>query len=121
MNDIFYKYYNTRIYDYHKLKRKEIKKLVHEIIKERRKKNFPITRTNKSYESEIIAHKRLYKLHLFRSHTIDCDLEEHIKFINKIIYYIIGVWNNDKFYFRMYTWFNTRYFNNGSINNWWWR
>lgn len=43
-----------------------------------------------SYIREIKAHNRLYKLGLWKSHTIDTDLEEDIKPIKAFIYWIIG-------------------------------
>lgn len=83
-------YYNTKILDCYKLKRNEIKNTVAEVIRDRLKKDFPVNRTNTSYEKEIKAHILLYKLHLFRKHTQDCDLEEHIKMWKNIFYYMIG-------------------------------
>lgn len=83
-------YYKTKIYNCYELKRKDIKSLINQMIIERRKLNYPITRTNRSYEKELKAHILMYKLHLFRAHTEDCDLEEHIKKWKQIIYYMIG-------------------------------
>lgn len=60
------------------------------IITERYNRGLPITRSYKSYLSELKAHNRLFKLHLFRKHTTDCDLEENIKWWKDLIYRIIG-------------------------------
>lgn len=87
---MIFKYYKTTIFDCYKIKRKDIKGFVENIIFQRRKLNYPITRTNTSYEKELKAHILMYKLHLFRIHTQDCDLEEHIKKWKQIIYYMIG-------------------------------
>ena len=89
--DILYKQKNTRLYNYHNLDRLYLEVIVRQIYWNRRKLNLPVTRTFTSYKREIVAHQRLYKLHLFRKHTIDCDLEENIKKWKDIIYYIIGV------------------------------
>lgn len=48
------------------------------------------TRSKESYFNEIRAHKRLYKLGLFRKHTKDCDLEEPTTRIKEFFYKIIG-------------------------------
>lgn len=85
-----FKHFSTTIYNCYELKRKDIKPLINQMIIERRKNNYPITRTNISYEKELKAHILMYKLHLFRKHTQDCDLEEHIKKWKQIIYYMIG-------------------------------
>ena len=47
-------------------------------------------RTEKSYMQEIKAHNRLFSLGLWRTHTIDTDLEEDITFLKELIYSIIG-------------------------------
>jgi len=56
----------------------------------RKENNLLVTRTNTSYANEIRAHKRLYKLGLFKSHTKDADLEENIKWYKELFYNIIG-------------------------------
>lgn len=85
-----YCWYNTKIYNCYKLKRKEQNKIIENIMKFRLRKNLPVTRSFNSYKRELKAHKRLYILGLFRNHTKDCDLEEHIKTWKRIIYFIIG-------------------------------
>lgn len=47
-------------------------------------------RTIKSWVKEWKSHNRLYKLGLFKSHTKDCDLEEHEKLHRLLIYEILG-------------------------------
>ena len=80
----------TVIIDSYRLTNYEIKNVVPEIIYYRLKRYFPVTRTNKSYEREIKAHNRLYKLGLYKDHTKDCNLEEPIKWYYELIYFIIG-------------------------------
>ena len=81
----------TIIYNSYELTNHEIKNVVvPNIIYYRLKKYLPVTRTNKSYEREIKAHNRLYKLGLFKSHTKDCDLEEPIKWYYELLYFLIG-------------------------------
>lgn len=87
---MIFKHFSTTIYNCYELKRKDIKALINQMVIERRKLNYPITRTNTSYEKELKAHILMYKLHLFRKHTQDCDLEEHIKKWKQIFYYMIG-------------------------------
>lgn len=90
---IKYEFYEdeTVIYNSYILKDYEIKNVVvPEIIYYRLKKYLPVNRTNKSYEREIKAHNRLYKLGLYKDHTKDCNLEENIKWYYELIYFIIG-------------------------------
>lgn len=47
-------------------------------------------RNETSYMHEIKAHNRLYNLGLFKSHTIDCDLEENQNMLLRFIYWLIG-------------------------------
>lgn len=63
---------------------------VDKIIEMRKEKGLLVTRSKKSYIVEIKAHIRLYKLGLFKKHTRDTDLEEPIKKLTNIIYFIIG-------------------------------
>ena len=78
----------TIIYDSYLMT--DVKKQVKDIINERVDMGLDTTRTLKSYIRETKAHNRLYKLHLFRSHTQNTDLEEDIKWWKEIIYFIIG-------------------------------
>lgn len=48
-------------------------------------------RTLKSLLKEWKFHNRLYKMHLFRKHTSDCDLESNQKLFYKIVYFILGI------------------------------
>ena len=88
---IVYSHRNTKITNYHDLNKPLIKILAKEIMYERIRKNLPRNRSIKSYYREILAHKRMYKLLLFRRHTIDCDLEEHIRAWKEIIYFIFSI------------------------------
>ena len=78
----------TIIYDSYLLT--NVKKQVEDIINKRVDMDLETTRTLKSYIRETKAHNRLYKLHLFRSHTQNTDLEEDIKLWKEIVYFIIG-------------------------------
>lgn len=80
---------NSKIYLGYLLK--DIPKTIDKIIKIRIEKGLLVSRSRKSYIAETKAHIRLYKLHLFKKHTRDIDLEEPIKKITEIIYFIIGV------------------------------
>lgn len=72
------------------MKKDEVGSLITELLCERGKKRYPITRSHKSYVRELLAHNRMYKMHLFRKHTKDCDLEENIKLWKDIFYWVIG-------------------------------
>lgn len=89
--EIIYSWYNTKVKNYLNKNKKELKELCKEINKNRIKKNLPIRRSFNSYYKELLAHQRMYKLHLFRKHTIDCDLEEQIKKWKEIIYFIFSL------------------------------
>lgn len=81
----------TVIYNSYKFTDYEIKYvIVPEIIFNRLRNYLPVTRTNRSYEREIKAHNRLYKIGLYKDHTKDCNLEEPIKWYRELIYFIIG-------------------------------
>ena len=79
----------TKVYDGYKVK--DINKLVDEIIKIRKENKFKVTRSKKSYVSEIKAHNRLYRLGYKRDHTKDVDMEENISKKNDILFRIIGL------------------------------
>lgn len=66
-------------------------RLVNSIIKYRGRHGFPITRSKRSYKAELIAHNRMYKMGMFKSHTRDTDLEENIKLWKEIAYFIISL------------------------------
>jgi integrase len=79
---------NTHVEDSYKVKDIDIE--VMQIIRERQYRGLPISRTFDSYVREWKGHNRLYKLHLFRSHTKDVDLEEPSKWYLEIVWLIIG-------------------------------
>lgn len=68
----------------------DYKELIDTLITCRKNLNYVISRSNKSYEYEVRAHNRLYKLGLFKSHTKDTDLEENIKWYLDLLFRIIG-------------------------------
>lgn len=80
----------TTVYDCYKYTNKEIDKLGLTIFSQRKLKDLPVTRTAKSYSSEIKAHKRAYLIGYKRSHSKDADLEENITKWNEIKYRIFG-------------------------------
>lgn len=80
----------TTVYDCYKYSSKEINLLGDVIISERKLRELPVTRTPKSYASEIKAHKRAYLIGYKRSHSKDADLEENITKWNEIKYRILG-------------------------------
>lgn len=81
---------STKVIDSYKLSDDQIRLCTTWILLGREIKKLKITRSKASYIHEIKAHKRLYRLHLFRSHTKDTDLEEPIKLKYKIMYFIVG-------------------------------
>lgn len=80
----------TRFTYCYRIKRKDIKQKILDMIRWRECKKLPITRSQKSYERELKAHILMYKLHLFRKHTEHCDLEENIKKWKEVVYFLIG-------------------------------
>lgn len=70
---------------------KQIKKLGEKIVRIRKLQGLIVTRKPYSYASEIKTHKRLYKLGICRKRTKDCDCEEKLDIILKIIYFILGL------------------------------
>ena len=49
-----------------------------------------VNRSKQSCLNEWIAHRRLYKLGLFKSHTIDCDLAKDEALHRRICYWILS-------------------------------
>lgn len=86
--NIEYNSANVRILDPYKIKSKTFMELILEIFKIRT--GFVSKRSVNSWVREWKAHNRLYKLGLFKEHTIDCDLEENEKWYRLIAYLIIG-------------------------------
>jgi len=80
----------TKIYDCYELSDSEINEIAVKIWLHRKQNDLP-KRKIISYAAEIKAHKRLYKLHIFRSHTRDADLEEPIPKILDFLYQIVGI------------------------------
>lgn len=85
---ISYSESNTHVEDSYK--DTNIKLSVGYIIRERYLRKLPQTRTFESYVREWKGHNNLYKLHLFRSHTKDVDLEEPSKWYLELIWWLIG-------------------------------
>lgn len=80
----------TTIYNSFLIEKNEVDSLITEVLCERGKKRYPITRSHKSYVRELLAHNRMYKMHLFRKHTRNSDLEENIVWWKDIFYWVIG-------------------------------
>ena len=78
----------TTIYDSYKIK--DVESEIKQIMEERKKQGYPVTRTLDSYVKETKAHNRLYKLGLFRSHTKCVDLEENIEKKTECVWKILG-------------------------------
>jgi hypothetical protein len=53
-------------------------------------------RTEKSWEKEWLAHNRLYRMGLFKSHTKDVDFHENESIFRLISYEILGINRNTK-------------------------
>jgi hypothetical protein len=49
-----------------------------------------VNRSKKSCLNEWIAHNRLYKLGLFKTHTVDCDLSKDEKLRRRICYWFLS-------------------------------
>ena len=69
--------------------KKEMKEILTEIFE---RDPYKDVRTRKIDESilEWKTHNILYNLHLFRTHTIDCDITENEQLHRMIIYQILG-------------------------------
>ena len=80
----------TKIYDCYKYSDDELKEILTDALLERYLKNYEVGRTLTSYYHELLAHKRLYNLHVARSHTKDADLEENINRWVEFGFNIIG-------------------------------
>ena len=91
--DIIYFKDSTKVTNSYLLSNDEVEKVASEIEYSRSCKfdwKCIYLRNKKSYINEIKAHNNLYKMGLFKRHTIDTDLEEKITIIKKIIYFILG-------------------------------
>lgn len=83
----------TKITNSYLLTNKEIEEVAEEIEFSRYNKydwKCKHLRNKVSYIEEIKSHNRLYKIGLFRSHTVDTDLEEDLNTFEKITYFILG-------------------------------
>lgn len=80
----------TTIFDSYLIPNEELSKVANKILITRAKYGYETTRSQYSYRCEIKAHNRLYKLHLFRKHTKNADLEEPIKWYLDLLFRIIG-------------------------------
>lgn len=91
--NILYYVDTTKITNSYLLNDEEIKKIAEQIEFARHTKydwKCIHIRNRDSYIKEIKAHNNLYKLGLFKSHTIDCDLEEEQNAFMKLNYWLIG-------------------------------
>ena len=87
--DIYYNAENIRIVNSYKIEDTKMMSLILRTfvtITEYKSK-----RSLKSWLKEWKSHNRLYKLGLFKSHTVDCDLEENEKLHRLIAYQILGI------------------------------
>lgn len=81
---------NTCIYNSYRIDPDDVDVWIVKIRKKRHEKGFKTNRSFGSYARELKAHIRMYKMHLFRSHTKDTDLEEDIKLWKEIVYFFFG-------------------------------
>jgi len=92
--DIIYFEDSTKITNSYYLTNEEIEKVAEQVeysrhvIYDWRCKHI---RKKKSYIREIKAHNKLFNLGLFKSHTIDTDLEEDISIWEEMIWRILSI------------------------------
>ena len=80
-----------RIDNSYNVKNKEIMSFLSDLMSQfARDGRLTHKRTFESWETEWVAHNRLYKLGLFRNHTKDVDLYEDESKIRLFFYTIIG-------------------------------
>lgn len=90
-NNIGYSKFNTHVLNSYLITdKKQIKEYVLKIIDERKKLNYPITRTPESYVREWIGHNKLYTYGIFKKRTKDVDLNEYNTFIIEIVWKILN-------------------------------
>ena len=82
---------NITIFDSYKIKDKDIIKFVNLLYLKSIDLGFKYTRSKRSWAKEIEAHNRLYRLGLFKYHTIDTDLSENESKFRLFIYTIISI------------------------------
>ena len=91
IKDISYSKTNTHVLNSYLINDKNlIKEYVLKIIDERKKLNYPVTRTPESYVREWIGHNKLYKIGIVRSRTKDVDLNENNTFYAELVWKLIG-------------------------------
>lgn len=79
---------NVRIVNSYKIKNRAYMKMVlQEFLKQT---GYKSKRSIRSWLKEWKAHNRLYKLRLYKTHTVDCNLEENEKLHRLIIYEFLG-------------------------------
>ena len=91
--DIIYYEDSTKVTNSYLLDEDDIERVAAEIAYSRSCKydwRCDYFRNEESYIREIKAHNRLYKLGLFKNHTIDTDLNENMTQFEKIVYAILG-------------------------------
>lgn len=81
---------NTRVMDSYKYSNVELFEVAYYIVKYRIKNKLPQVRSFKSVYHEILAHKKMYKGHLFRNRTKDTDVETVISKKLEKFYNLIG-------------------------------
>ena len=79
---------NVRIVDSYKIQKRCDMAIILRLFKI--KTGYRSKRSLKSWIREWKSHNRLYKMELFRSHTKDCDLEEHEKIHRLFVYNLLG-------------------------------
>ena len=78
---------NCKIYNSWKIK--DYKIIIEFITYLRSNQGFNV-RSEKSYLREWKAHNLLYDLHLFRSHTVDVDLDVNEALYRRFVYFLIS-------------------------------
>lgn len=80
---------NVRIVNSYKVRNREYMEFILKTFIE--KTGYKSKRSIKSWVKEWVAHNRLYRLGLYKSHTVDTDLEENEKIHRLLIYQILGL------------------------------
>ena len=87
--EIMYDSTNIKIIDSYKVRTK--KEMIVILRQFQIRTRYKSRRSLNSWIKEWKAHNRLYRLGLFRSHTVDCDLEENEKWWRLLAYQILGI------------------------------
>lgn len=87
--EIEYDLYNVRIKNSYKVRNKEYMRLILTLFKINT--GFESKRSINSWIKEWQAHNRLYRFGLFKTHTVDCDLEENEKLHRLLAYQVLGL------------------------------